>query len=228
MDASNVFVLENVYVVKAIGVVHGQCMCESCHYYAEYCHTDSMSFTDLEAKREQYYKTWDANLMPCQMLLIAKTAQWETFSDIRIGQHIANTLSEKLGVEHTHLEGVHILTSSQPFPIDSILYRKGCVEEKIGEYSIGWLWRNIYLPDVIKVPKICFGVTSNISEIFRSLMDNCIIEKCDVKISFTGNVADVHFRKCDQITVDRLLKTLQKSQTQLDSDEDDTSGEDDR
>jgi hypothetical protein len=144
------------------------------------------------------------------------------FPDIRSGQHIADTLSKKLGTKDTLLEGVNILNSGQPFEIDSIQYRKGCIEATIGKYSIGWLWRNICIPDVIKVPKILFGVTSNVSEILKELMDKCIIEKCDVKISFINNVADVHFRKCDKIDVDELLKILRASDKLGESDEDES------
>jgi hypothetical protein len=62
MDISKVFILEDVYVVEAIGVTHGQCMCESCHYYAKYC-SKSMGFTDFEARRDQYYESWNNNLL---------------------------------------------------------------------------------------------------------------------------------------------------------------------
>lgn len=197
------FIFEDVYVVEAIGVAHIQCMCESCHYYALY--GDKKCVRELD-KREQYYESWNNNCNQCQMLLIAKTEQWKTLPNITHGNHIANVLAEKLGTRHTHLEGVNILQSGKPFDMDTILYRKGCIEEEIGEYSIGWLWRNIRIPDTVKIPKTL--VTGNATDIIE-LMDECIIEKCDVKIQFINNVADVCFRKCEKISKEELVKILE-------------------
>lgn len=207
-------ILENVYVVEAIGVAHIQCMCESCHYYASYGREKKYEHA-LET-REQYFETRNNNCKQCQMLLIAKTDQWKQIPDINDGTHIANALAEKFG-KQSHLEGVRILESGTPFDMNDILYRKGCIEKTFGEYSIGWLWRNIHIPDVVDIPLTLMNFGECIEDMF-DLMDRCFIEKCDVKLQYvteqygiSPNVADVYFRKCKRVFPKKIIRLLNES-----------------
>lgn len=215
-------ILNNVYVVGIVGITHVQCMCVSCHYNAVYqgftqkicAENVTDNIDDVMCKRDQYYCSWSDNCMPVQMLLVASKSQWEQIPDIRHTGHIANVLAS------THLEGVNILCGCNPINVDDIITSKGRIEENIGNYQVGWLWRNMSIPDTTNIPKITFRLTS-----LREALGNIYLEKCDVKISFTGNRANVMFRYCVRKTVEEMLCNIEKGGDSDDEPSDEPSDE---
>lgn len=195
-------VLKNVIVVGVVGIAHVQCMCVSCHYHARYTscgeHKESTivdNIEDVMERRDQYYGEWSDHCMPIQMLLIASKEQWARIPDIAYTGHIAGVLSDS-----SHLQGVRRLEDGDPFQINDVIRSKGCIEENIGDYQIGWLWRNISVPDTTRIPKMITNLGGHIFE----LADDMVIERCDVKINFVGHRADVMFKHCQRMTTEEV------------------------